>query len=50
MSKYKEECESKELDIIIQASSLNKKLLLSLKVEADHVAASFCGAEWEESY
>ncbi|XP_062205548.1 WEB family protein At3g02930, chloroplastic-like [Phragmites australis] len=46
VSKYREECESKELDIIT-ASKQSEQEIQALKVEADQVVASLRGAEHE---
>ncbi|CAN6305747.1 unnamed protein product [Urochloa humidicola] len=46
VSKYKEECESKELDLIT-ASKQPEQEITALKVKAEQVAASLRGAEHE---
>ncbi|XP_062205550.1 WEB family protein At5g16730, chloroplastic-like [Phragmites australis] len=46
VSKYREECESKELDIIT-VSKQSEQEIQALKVEADQVVASLRGAEHE---
>uniref|UniRef100_A0A0A9CNX9 Uncharacterized protein n=1 Tax=Arundo donax TaxID=35708 RepID=A0A0A9CNX9_ARUDO len=46
VSKYREECESKELDIIT-ASRQSEQEIAALKVEADQVVASLRGTEHE---
>ncbi|CAD6204611.1 unnamed protein product [Miscanthus lutarioriparius] len=46
VSKYREECESKELDLIT-ASKQSEQEIAALKEEAEHVCASLRGAEQE---
>lgn len=46
VSKYREECESKDLDLIT-ASKQSEQEIAALKVEAEQVAASLEGAEHE---